>query len=41
MSIPNKIVSDPYKIRQILINLIDKAIKYSNEGTINITASLK
>ncbi len=32
------IMADPFQLEQIIINLIDNAVKYTNEGEINITA---
>lgn len=34
------VISDPTKIRQILINLISNAIKFTNEGSIDISTSI-
>jgi len=36
-----KIKGDPYKLEQVFINLIDNAIKYTEEGGININYYLK
>ena len=40
-SIPGIVVTDQYKLRQILINIISNAIKYTNEGEINIQVGHK
>ncbi len=34
--IPNEIVSDEFRIRQILINFINNAVKYTDEGTVSL-----
>ncbi|REK10833.1 MAG: response regulator [Planctomycetota bacterium] len=38
--LPETIVSDPMRLRQILVNLVGNAIKFSSRGTIHIRASL-
>lgn len=38
--IPLKVVGDPLKITQILINLVGNAIKFTNKGTISVRAKL-
>ena len=35
-SIPNRVISDPLKISQILINLIGNSIKFTRDGEINV-----
>jgi len=40
-SINNHIISDPFRIKQILYNLIVNASKFTNKGTITIKSSLK
>ncbi len=40
-NLPEKIISDENKIRQILFNLIGNAIKYTQEGGITVRASSK
>jgi two-component system phosphate regulon sensor histidine kinase PhoR len=35
---PIKIKADPFKLQQVFINLLDNAIKYTEEGTISIRA---
>ena len=40
-SIPEFIYSDPAKLRHILLNVLDNAIKFSNEGPIIFTAKLE
>ncbi|ALJ05619.1 hypothetical protein APS56_10990 [Pseudalgibacter alginicilyticus] len=40
-SIKHLIISDPFRMKQILYNLIINAYKFTNEGTITITSLLK
>ncbi|MCL7764987.1 ATP-binding protein [Polaribacter sp. Z014] len=40
-SINSLIISDPFRIKQILYNLIVNACKFTNEGTITIKSSIK
>lgn len=40
-SVPKQIFSDETKLRQILLNLINNSIKFSDHGEISIVASLK
>lgn len=39
-AIPSHIETDPTRLKQILINLISNAVKFTEQGTINITLSL-
>jgi len=39
--IPQKIIGDPNRVRQIVINFVNNAIKFTNEGEILISAELK
>jgi signal transduction histidine kinase/CheY-like chemotaxis protein len=38
-SLPRKFQGDEKRIRQILVNLIDNAIKYTGQGSVTVTAS--
>ncbi len=39
--IPSPLVGDPWRIRQILTNLVDNAVKYTQRGEITIRVSLE
>ncbi len=39
-AIPKHLIGDEFRIRQILFNLIGNVIKFSNKGTITVTAKL-
>jgi signal transduction histidine kinase len=39
--VPNNIVSDPLRIRQLLINIINNAIKFTKSGGVTLTASFE
>ena len=39
-NIPEKIVGDPNRLKQVLNNFVNNAIKFTEKGEINITASL-
>ena len=34
--IPNELISDEFRIRQILVNLINNAVKYTDKGTVTL-----
>ena len=39
--VPNKIFGDPIRLQQIIANLVDNAIKFSNEGAIHLEINLQ
>jgi signal transduction histidine kinase len=40
-NVPIMIISDPYKIKNVLLNILGNSIKYSNQGIIKLIISLK
>lgn len=38
-SIPDSLISDPTRIRQILINMVSNALKFTNEGSVRVLVS--
>ena len=39
--IPNKVIGDPTRYRQIILNLLSNAIKFTDQGKITVSVSLK
>jgi signal transduction histidine kinase/CheY-like chemotaxis protein len=40
-NIPNSLIGDEVRLRQILLNLLSNAVKYSDEGYINLTITVQ
>ncbi|MBN1117398.1 MAG: response regulator [Bacteroidales bacterium] len=40
-NIPDKIIGDPYRLRQVLSNLISNAIKFTSQGKIKISVKIE
>jgi len=40
-NIPNSLIGDEVRLRQILLNLMSNAVKYSDEGYINLTITMQ
>jgi two-component system, sensor histidine kinase and response regulator len=39
--IPEQLIGDPQRLRQILLNLLSNAVKFTNEGEVSITANIR
>lgn len=39
-SLPDSIIGDPHRLSQIMVNLIDNALKFTKEGSIDVSISL-
>lgn len=40
-NVPDNIVGDPYRLRQVISNLISNAVKFTNEGEIKLSVELE
>lgn len=40
-SLPDKIIGDPFRLRQVLSNLISNAVKFTHQGKINVKVKLE
>ena len=41
LSIPDVLVGDPSRLRQVLVNLLDNSIKFTSRGTVSLTVLLE
>jgi two-component system sensor histidine kinase/response regulator len=39
--VPEQLVGDPYRLRQVLVNLVDNALKFTKSGTIHISVDTR
>lgn len=39
--IPDQLIGDPQRLRQVLLNLLSNAVKFTNEGEVSITANIR